>query len=729
MEKSLSKLIKHKTLTQIVYAPSVNKSYIEIIKKKFNDIKIQDLKSFLFSFIQNRMNVYQTKLRDLEPEYFIDPKYETPSATPRKIPNPVLSFLTDKDSSLDEGIISILLAEPGQGKTYTTRYLTTKLINSNYIPLYIHSPQWKDMREDDLSSLYKTIVNSFKYFDTPIDWIENNEKEFIDICLKLGVFRIIFDGFDEYILWNKGKDTADEVINNIKKLVDGTKTRILITSRTTFWKSNITENNIKDKVLEYKINPFDKNSAKNYFKKRFEKNVDYQKKAEKIFTNLINASKSKFTNSFIGRGFILSLIADLADGNESYSEYDGNTSVMQWLLNASCEREIARQKLPISANEQIEMLQLFVEYKYSGEKPDNELLTFCVKYVNNKISENDINNLIGNTKVTGSLNDHPLIYQDRKDKLWKFNYEQVEYNLLANNILKKLKNKKQKPIHQFFKNIKLLGNLIDDLSIVIFEQEFENIENIVKTLIENVPEINKNIDKFNPQLNLITNLSLRYLRKKSPKGTPKKDRTNKFLKIINVNDKKINNLHFTGTIQSIDFSNITFNNCRFENVAFANCKFNEFTNFINCNIIGCKEYNCDKFGAVNFEKCTLDNDTEVIIKYKKDKYLDKAISQKDIKEHILMFIYKFVPRDGVFSTVYSNYLDNGPISFLAHKEVLIDAMKKNIIEEHIISSTSTGYNIRKAAKHDIQNYMTNRVFSGTLLQVHKEICKKLKIIQ
>src|SRR5690606_34617766 len=71
------------------------------------------------------------------------------------------------------------------------------------IPIYVQSDQWNQLAPQDLSSIWRTIVNSFRYFDAPIPWLFADEEQFIFTFMKSGLSTLVFDGFDEYVLKNK----------------------------------------------------------------------------------------------------------------------------------------------------------------------------------------------------------------------------------------------------------------------------------------------------------------------------------------------------------------------------------------------------------------------------------------------------------------------------------------------------------------------------------------------
>ena len=169
----------------------------------------------------------------------------------------------------------MLLAEPGQGKTYMSQYLVSKLAEQSpgIAPVMIGSYQWRQLSLEDLSSLHKTILNSFRHFEAPIAWLEGHEEQFLRVALKADFFRIVFDGFDEYVLRNMGNVSATEVLEALFDLAMSTGARILITSRTSFWNMNFSEAELQaflqqNRLHIYEILPFDPQHAQNYFRER-----------------------------------------------------------------------------------------------------------------------------------------------------------------------------------------------------------------------------------------------------------------------------------------------------------------------------------------------------------------------------------------------------------------------------------------------------------------------------
>ena len=122
--------------TEVVYAPSLPKrtvKYQELLRENWI-VKSYNTREYLLSFIRTELENYQNRLSEIEPTHYIQPRVKTPSGVSKKIPDPLESILVRDDGDKSPGI-GILLAEPGQGKTYTTQHLATRLLNRKIIPM------------------------------------------------------------------------------------------------------------------------------------------------------------------------------------------------------------------------------------------------------------------------------------------------------------------------------------------------------------------------------------------------------------------------------------------------------------------------------------------------------------------------------------------------------------------------------------------------------------------
>lgn len=737
--------------TQIVYAPSIGLHIKEELPKISKDISgIRNTTEYLSSFIQDQLGAYHDVIiSENTPRYFIDPPYETPSGFKKKIPNPLYMFLSDSHPEVDnkEGALGILLAEPGQGKTYTAQYLSSKLCSNNMIPIYVHSPQWVSLSPTDLSSLWKTITHSFRYFETSIDWIQGCEQQFLEVALKAGLFRrIIFDGFDEYILWNRGNVDTNEAVKNLLQLAVSSGCKILITSRTSFWQSEVDESYFSDEQLQpyiYKILPFDRNHAENYFKQRFDEELKL-KEALSIYDQLRMLGTGTEASNFAGRGFILSLIADLvADYEDETASFSGKQPVIQWIIRAFCEREVKRQQLPLKAEQQIEVFREFAEYtscdyKALGYATTTQLLREIITYCADDLRESDIDLLLAETKTTGDirkLQDHPLIRRG-PDGEWDFVHEQIRFALLAEQILGYI-NKSAEALKNFFLRLRLTGSLQTDLATAIIDRVVNSvsspveakkeIQEIIRALLNCCLSSLERGEESQYERSLAGTIGLLTLNILCRQGQERKDRTEEFISYFP--DAALNGISFSGSISSMDFRGVRFKKCRFERNNWANCSFDETTFFDDCHFIGGKVTNCQNFGSAQWLNGHFDLEAKALINSFRIDAGKRQYTKEDLKQDIESLLRKIVPKEGIgFKTVYETHLTAGTIGHSKYRDEITEIVKKHLLHRHELSGISGhAYNVKDSAKDAIKHYFSNGVYSGALSDVYDEVCKRLKL--
>ena len=374
---------------------------------------------------------------------------------------------------------------------------------------------------------------------------------------------------------------------------------------------------------------------------------------------------------------------------------------------------------------------MLVEEKVKGQLLTSTLFNEIISLNCERLSEEEIDLLLGDDKNRGKLTDHPIISKDQNTGLWNFKHEQIEFNLIAELVLDYIMQNNLNALKNFFKNIVVKGSILDDLTIVLIERLNTNGDKDSK-LITLLTNFKSCITKENQKPRTVNNLSIvltkiviSHLNKVCPIGSTSKEiRTKELLDLIG--ESQINDYHFTGTLASIDFSNITFQNCVFENIVWANCRFNETTVFNNCSFIGGEIHNSNGFGNSNFMRdCEFDKFAEISVNYERIRQGSKKIDSDDIQRDIILFIRKFVPRDGVFKNVYDDGLLKGHLAILPYKNDLMQIMKKYIIDENLDDSGHF-YKIKSTARDSINYYFNNGLFSGDLAKAYNELLRKFK---
>jgi hypothetical protein len=713
--------------THVVYPPSLSQRQV-IHHKLFDDAAgLWTTKEYLASFIKDELETYLSKLPAKSPEYYIDPRIETPSGFIRKRPNPVLSLLVDRDlgATVVEGALGILLAEPGQGKTYMSLYLVSQLPKyaDGLVPLIVDSTQWNDMAVSDQRSLWKTIVHSFRHFGAPIPWLDGHEDQFLRAALKADIFRIIFDGFDEYILRNGGSVQPFEVLEALSELAVHTGARIVITSRTSFWNTNLPQTGVESFLVQtqsllYRILPFDLEHAKNYFTNRF---TNQQKKIDQavhIFNMLRRGS-----GEFFGRGFVLKLIAEVVEN--AAGDYPPNqVADIDWLLKALCEREIVRQRLPLSASEQLDFMRLFGTEVAMGQEPITKLVEFTIELVRADLDAD------ARGDCMDKLKDHPLIGRDPVTDHWFFREKQVEMLLIASFIA----TCGPDSLQRFMANAKLSAGEREDLANMIVdvilnssrEAAPENLARLINmtSAVGRVDE--EEFAQTEEAHRLAAVIALIAVERYLAQGSTHEERT-KFLTQL-CGPSTIRGLSFSGTVGRFDFRGVSFLQCNFEQVTWANCKFDVSTTFKRCTFAGGPSpAHTQGLGSVQLQNCILDADASALISALRVNEGMRKYSLDDLRNEIGNVVRKFVIKGGLgLKSVQARHLTKGTISSSPYRDAIVEVLCATVFESHHISGKSEkGFHVRREAEEAVKFWATNNILTGPLREALERLQKKL----
>ncbi len=684
---------------------------------------------YLESLIGNYIEAYKERLVQLKPKYFVNPPVKVPFGTTHKTPNPILSFFTDQLHSLDSnGGLAIVLAEPGQGKTYLCRHLVAELVgrkdSQQVIPLSVESIQWSAMALDEQKSLGKTILHSFRHFDVPIPWIQNCEDEFLNVTLKAGLFRIIFDGFDEYILRNRDTVSPIGTLKSLAELASSTGARIVITSRTSFWNTNLdpeeTKKFVKDSgAFVYYLEPFTKDYAKTYFSKRLPK-AESRSIAGRSFEVLLSKAKDA---EILGRGFVLDLIADLAEEGVVISDSEGGDELLV-LVKALCQREKLRQELPFSGEEQVGFLTNLAAEGAQGEPFSDSLLELAIQEVCPSLDTPS--RLLALEK----LKSHPLLKRENNEKLWYFAQEQVEVLLLAEAFLKFDQRRRQ----NFLSRMKIRsGRLHDFVAMILDLISSRGEETMIHKLKALLTELGTAETKMRGDSGFAhpsvfrTTAAMMAVEKIHPRGAVREDRTRLLADLIG---RDMVSEVFTGVFTSFNLENTKFRDCEFRQVTWANCRFSKKTRFENCRFVGAGSIiRCDDFGSAEFLSPSGDPEALAIINNERVKSGARAYSVEDLRNDFEAVLRRFVGRSGVgVCTIETRNLIKGAIGHSRHKDEIIAELTHTVIEHHSISGAADGgYNVRESAIEAMNFFATNNTYIGPIRQAFDALRVRLKI--
>jgi len=518
---------------------------------------------------------------------------------------------------------------------------------------------------------------------------------------------------------------------------------VLVTSRTSFWNSDVSQESISNLTVQpivYKIIPFDQNHAKSYFNARFNQNEEKTKEAVKIYDQLRRFGSSNDASNFAGRGFILYLIADLASDRSlspSSSPVEGQT-VIQWVMKSLCEREQKRQKLPINADAQLEIFREIAEAIACGDKITSSVMRDIITLCAIDIDPSEIDDLIVDSKgKKGSFHDHPLVRKESNEG-WLFVHEQLFFNLLAEQILLFTEHPGSF-LHKLFNRLSTGGKLITlihELATCLVAQlasirkedaANRKIAEVIEALMTCCDRQHESYETIKLEKILASSIALLAVNRYVPTGNLRKERFERLQTLIPAG--QLNGFHFSGSITSMDFSDVVFKDCRFDHVTWVNCKFDEGTIFDSCHYMGGNIQKSDGFGKSEWKSEVLDNDARALINVERIAAGKKKYSEENLRTDIESIIKKFVPKEGLgFKTVHEEYLASGIINKSLYRDDIIKILIKKLLDKHPISgATGTAYHIKDDAKPAISHYIINGVYTGILSDAYQELLRILDV--
>lgn len=724
-ERSLRAAIRSvaiRSITEVVYPPSAETPAIAIDWKAIGAKKVLNSKDYLIAFMRVELARYRTELQALEHEDLERPSVQTPVGLVKRIPNPLENFLGETGITGD-GQLAVLLAEAGHGKTYLSEWVAGRLAGKDerVFPIFVSAKQWSGITTLGTATLEEIICNSFRAFGCPVRWAEGNERNFLRVALRLGVFRLVFDGFDEFALQSGSGTSVREALNALVTLTDDTGARVLVTARTSFWESQVLVEapELAANLYVYSLEPFDLPKAQNYFKRRLGDVPSKVQAAVNAFQKL-QASNS----TLAGRGVVLRLVADLAE-KAGVLVSDFRREPVSWLMYSLCQRDRERQKLPLTPDKQLAAMREFVLMKIAGVAPTDDTFELAIQ-VSADIDDGMIKD------VMTRFRSHALIRRT-DEGIWEFVNQQVELTLLGERVIAAALHDPKKggvELARLNATARLRPDQEIDLTYVVlsllkYESEplapAERCAKVVNMLMKASPLTQRLLPEDSLFRRLATNIALR---SEEVDAKERRERTQSLLRLLGGGD--IDGLHVLKVLSRFDLSGVTLRRCLFRDVTFAACKFDDKTAFIACRFDGGDAQNCEGFGTASFIDCTYTPSGHEFVRSQQLRDGSKRYTKDDLHRDLRALVEKFVRKAGVaFKTVEKDDMFKGRICASPHTKVVIAGFERYILDHITISGTSSGgYAIKPSARDAVLFFHQNNTCVGHMADAAKFIAER-----
>jgi len=701
---------------RVIHAPSTSAMRATIRQVFAKRTKgVWEPREYLYSLIEPQVKKYRSALQ--RPKDYVSPPVELRSTHRFEGTTDLVEMLTRAEES-GTGSVEVLLAAPGQGKTYTSEHLAAELTKwRDLIPILVVSDHWKTMSPDDVSSIWKTIVRCFDFHGARIPWLAGSEEQFLRATLKADLCRIIVDGFDEYVLRNKPRVNAKDILRALVDMAADTGVKILVTSRTAFWDNAFdTETDVPSNVRIHQIRPFTERHATKYFSARFNNAAVPIARAVNVFNDLCREN-----DEFAGRGFVLPLITDLVTRGDGNASRPSTADVAHWLFVEICNREARNQELPIDSHDQLRSLSYFAAEVATGREPSTPLLAAAFQTVT-QLRDETID------AITDKIKIHPLITYSQITKQWKFNQHQVEIILLADAILDP-----EIFTTSLISSLRLDAAARQDLAAAIVSALMLLLPDVmIASARELIAEI-RGIDGdggagchtgVGPRL---AGAILLALLDAARPGNDRDGRTDLLLELSA--HETIRGLLLSGCIARLDLRNATFENCTFEGTTFIKCEFAETTVFEHCLFLGGTEPEfSERFGAAQLSRCELDERAKKWINATRSERREREYSIRELESDVRTMARRFVLKRG--RGLKPVPIHDMLLELVAKQNVraeIIDAMCEHVIEIKRHEDGKESYTVRPEAQEAMQFFARNNVLTGPLRTTLLGLKKRLHL--
>jgi hypothetical protein len=643
------------------------------------------------------------------------------------------SFIQPNRSGSTNDLIHVLLAEPGHGKTFFSRYLSELLLRFQLVPLFVESKQWSGLGTDDLSDIWKTVAHTFRALRAPIPIVDGYEESFIRICLKANLFRLVFDGFDEYVLKTAGHVDAREALDSMRAMSGATGTPLLITSRSSFWHTEVQPRlgTLADAIRVFQMKPFSTVQAERYLHHRFPDSPARVKSGVRVFSELKRRTSTGDVD-FVGRGFFLPLLADVVERDDVDVNFQprGMTAT-QWIMSNLCGREILAHRLPLTIEQQTRLFTEYAQLLFAGEPATLENLRLVLATTPG-LNRDDIDALTGKASER-SLRIHPLLSVDPVTNQVVFASQQIFYSLLCDALVCGCSGDASDR-----NGLKSMLNARNVAPSVLSELAESLVEHVAETsadntgFVERIRQVLESIKQCEPTrpgthvqnaAAMASCIAVTAISRLFPTGSSRKEKANALLSLLGL--QTFSALDVMGTLNGYDFRGARFEDCEFEGVIWFGCIFDGNTVFSRCVFRANRVLACDGFGSCTWIGCELDNLSTTAFRSEQIRAERVPYTQYDLRHDVRLLAKKFVEA-GRFREVRQSDLGKGPLGLSIHRNRIVECFKDSILDRHDASEI-VSYSVKPSERETVQFFLDNGVPSGSIKTVVDELARSLHI--
>lgn len=517
------------------------------------------------------------RLSSLFSNYLIEMERQVPSerffVQPRRVGvaegklDQELANSMQSSQSASRGSVTVVSASAGVGKTTLAREVTRLLLrrvkDSRAIPIYIEASHWDRYNLQADLELWDIIRNSLDQFGA----VGLVSKELFFHGLKQGYFVFIFDGFDELCSPRNSQFSPLDVLRSLSEIALASEARMMLTTRSLFWKNEIPEGEIPSNIQMVELDSFNKQQALGYFNERFKSSITKRNLAVSLYEKLVTDSEKPKNDSggsrakFANLPFVVVMLGEYADRGGVSFESAGD--LIEDMLRRLCGRDQARQDLSINASNQLAAFSEIAVDWYDQPNPEFDVETLGAAGF-------PIEDL-------GDVKHHALLAAGKTGSTFKFKWDFIAPYLRALVVAKSLVSADPSSINRCLGIMRLEANGKGfTFEHVIAILESSNLS-AVSSAYRRAPANEKDFKSF------LCQVILGLISKDKNAFTNLAERSQAFFNAIGAtteNSKRvISNLYLVGQLERLDLRNVRFENCEFRDCTISHCDVDNHTEF------------------------------------------------------------------------------------------------------------------------------------------------------
>lgn len=675
-------------------------------------VKLRD--DLLWSTLERRLAAYLESLKTgihLE-SHFIPPRYDPlrhKSAGSRGRPEADEDFREDLERWLKGPLdtsagVTVVCAGAGVGKTTLARRVTVDLAERvatwKRIPVYIEASHWTKLLDaESLDDFWSVVQHSLRHFEGP-----SLTEQQMQFALQSGYVCLIFDGFDELCGHRHAGFNPREMLASLSLLAEASSARIVMTTRTKYWDSEIADSAVPENVTVWYLGAFNTQQAIAYFERLFAGDSVSRERARQLYHELKRSDVPRDPGGdreqFVNLPICVHMIAEyVRSGGKVLATGDG--SVVRNVLRGLCDREVERQKLHTTADNQLRALrEIAVDYSDSA----------------NPSFERSILEVAGfDSRDIGRLTTSFLL--SFRGESCSFGYDFLapflRAEFLCDYIAAPQEANTKRALALMKKEAGGRGSAWDHLAVLSSGTTAAQIREIYRKVPPELREARSFLFHF---------ASAAWRKADSVRS----ERTSRILGALvgpeAFEEKNLPGMTFIGTVERLDLRGLRFVDSFFEDVLFSNCLADGTTGFTRCRFAGDLEFQGSSWTEVVTEDCNFEPPTDLVW----EEFCGTGKRREDLLRDALRYaLGKFWHHGRFKASIRRNDWLKGPLGRSRFSDHLLAALTRNgLISEETGSGVTEGvYVFSREGLYDLQMFMDSRQLTGRVKAVFDDVMR------